>query len=134
VNRTVRARDLVLGCALVFGALVATPVFAQCRGADRAVEQKLALGPAPSETLVSLRIALCTRHEFKLVLESGQRLELSLTSPSGQQGMMTLVSPSGQRPADGENAWSGTAKESGIYTLQVATDFTTTYTLKVAVR
>lgn len=123
-----------LALAFAFIAVAASPAFAQCKSADRAVEQKLALGPAPSETLVSLRIALCTRHEFKLVLESGQRLELSLSSPSGQQRMITLVSPSGQRPADGENAWSGAVKESGIYTLEVATDFTTTYTLKVAVR
>ena len=134
MSDAVRAHYLVPGFALVFGALAATPVLAQCKSADRAVEQKLALGPAPSETLVSLRIALCTRHEFKLVLESGQRVELSLSSPSGQQRMVTLVSPSGQRPTDGENAWSGAVKESGIYTLEVATDFTTTYTLKVAVR
>ena len=127
-----RARGFALAFALIAGAT--TPAFAQCKSADRAVEQKLALGPAPSETLVSLRIVLCTRHEFKLVLESGQRVELSLSSPSGQQGMMTLVSPSGQKPADGENAWSGAVKESGIYTLEIATDFTTSYTLKVAVR
>ena len=122
--------------ALTAGLALATaaPALAQCKGADRAVEQKLALGPAPSETLVTLRIALCTRHEFKLVLESGQRVELSLASPSGQQGMVTLMAPSGTKPADGENAWSGAVTESGIYTLAVATDFSTSYSLKVSVR
>lgn len=132
MSGALRAR--VFAFAFVSVAAIAGPAFAQCKSADRAVEQKLALGPAPSETLVSLRIVLCTRHEFKLVLESGQRVELSLSSPSGQQGMMTLVSPSGQKPADGENTWSGAVKESGIYTLEIATDFTTSYTLKVAVR
>lgn len=120
--------------ALTAGFAMASPALAQCKGADRAVEQKLALGAAPSETLVTLRIALCTRHEFKLVLESGQRVELSLTSPSGQQGMVTLMAPSGNKPADGENAWSGAVTESGIHTLAVATDFSTSYTLKVSVR
>ena len=132
MSAALRARVFALACISV--AAISAPALAQCKSADRAVEQKLALGPAPSETLVSLRIVLCTRHEFKLVLESGQRVELSLTSPSGQQGMMTLVSPSGQKPADGENAWSGAVKESGIYTLEIATDFSTNYTLKVAVR
>jgi len=129
-------RGAAFAAAFLFaaGLAIAAPASAQCKSADRAVEQKLALGPAPSETLVSLRIALCTRHEFKLVLEARQRVELALTSPSGQQGMLTLVAPSGTKTADGENAWSGAVKESGIYTLEVATDFSTSYTLKVSVR
>ena len=107
---------------------------AQCRGADKAVELKLTLAGAPSETLVSQRIPLCVRHEYKLAMKAGQRLELQLTSPSGQKGMLTLVAPSGDKPADGENEWSGAAKESGTYIIEVSTDKTTTYTLKVVLK
>ncbi len=108
--------------------------FAQCRGADRPVAMTLTIGAAPSETLVSHRIPVCVRHEFKLTVKAGQRIDLSLTSPSGQKGMMTFVAPSGTKPADGENAWSGTAAESGDYTIEVATDRATTYTLRISLR
>ena len=99
---------VLAGCLAAAGA-----AHAQCRGADRAVELKLTLGAAPSETLVSQRLPVCVRHEYRLALKAGQRLALSLTSPSGQKGMLTLVTPSGDKPADGENEWSGTAGESG---------------------
>jgi hypothetical protein len=124
-------RLALLALAVCF---VSTGAHAQCRSADRAVELKLTLGRAPSETLVSQRLPICVRHEYKLALKAGQRLELALTSPSGQKGMMTLVAPSGEKPADGENAWSGTAAETGTYTIEIGTDTTTRYTLKIAVK
>ena len=114
--------------------LAVTGARAQCRSTDKAVELKLALAAAPSETLVSQRIPICVRHEYKLALKAGQRLELRLTSPSGQKGMVTLVAPSGDKPADGENEWSGAAKENGTYIIEIGTDKTTTYTLKVVLR
>ncbi len=116
------------------GVLVAAGANAQCRDADKAVEQKLALAGAPAQALVSQRIAVCVRHEYKLAVRAGQRLELSLTSPSGQKGMLTLVAPSGEKSADGENAWSGAAPETGTYTVEIGTDKTTTYTLRIVVR
>jgi len=107
---------------------------AQCRGTDKAVELKLTLAGAPSEIVVTQRISICVRHEYKLAVKAGQRVELQLTSPSGQKGMLTLVAPSGDKPADGENAWSGAAKESGTYVIEVGTDKTTTYTLRVVLK
>jgi hypothetical protein len=94
----------------------------------------LGIGGAPAQATVTQRLPVCTRHEFKLPVKAGQRIDLSLTSPSNQQGMLTLVAPSGDKPADGQNAWSGTAVESGTYIIEVATDKTTTYTLKVSLR
>jgi hypothetical protein len=127
-----RYLPILLISAAVAGA--ALPAAAQCRTADAAVELKLTLGAAPSETLVAQRIPACVRHEYKLALRTGQRLELSLTSPSGQQGMLTLVAPSGAKPADGANAWSGAVSENGTYTIEVATDKTTSYTLRIVLR
>ncbi len=124
-------RFAVLVLAACFAAGTA---FAQCRSADRPVAMTLAIAAAPSETLVTHRIPVCVRHEFKLTVKAGQPIELSLTSPSGQKGMMTFVAPSGAKPADGENAWSGTAAESGDYAIEVATDRATTYTLRVSLR
>lgn len=129
-----RHRLVIALLALTAALMAAMPALAQCKSADRAVEQKLALGSAPSETLVSLRIALCTRHEFKLALTAGQRIELALASTSDQKGMLTLVAPSGEKPADGKNAWSGAVPETGTYVIEIATDKTTSYTLKVVVR
>ena len=107
---------------------------AQCRGTDRTVELKLSLGPGQSNTLVSQRIAVCVRHEYRLSLRSGQHIELGLTSPSNQEGMLTLVAPSGEKPVDGQNAFAGTVKETGTYVIEIGTDKTTSYTLKVSVR
>jgi hypothetical protein len=120
--------------ALVLAATLAAPAAARCPTQDRAVERKLTLGPAPSDTLVSQRIPVCVRHEYRIQLLTGQRLEVSLTSPSGQADMLSILAPSGDRPADGENVWSGEVKESGTYTIEVATDKATRYTLKVSVR
>jgi hypothetical protein len=124
-------RSTLLVFALSFAAGAAG---AQCRGTDRTVELKLALAGVPAETLITQRILVCVRHEFKLAVKAGQRIELRLTSPSGQKGMLTLLAPSGDRPADGENEWSGAAKETGAYIIEVGTDKTTTYTLKVVLK
>jgi hypothetical protein len=107
---------------------------AQCRSADKPVAMTLVIGGAPSQTLVTQRIPVCVRHEFRLPVRAGQRIALSLTSPSGQQGMLTLLAPSGDKPVDGQNEWSGAAAESGTYIIEVATDKTTTYALKVELR
>jgi hypothetical protein len=107
---------------------------AQCRSADKPVAMTLGIGGAPATATVTQRLPVCIRHEFKLPVRAGQRIELALTSPSNQQSMLTLVAPSGDKPADGQNAWSGEAKESGTYIIEVATDKTTTYTLKVSLR
>lgn len=123
-----------LAWLILAAGLISSGAAAQCRGTDKAVELKLTLAGTPSETLVSQRIPVCVRHEYKLALKAGQRLELRLTSPSGQKGMLTLVAPSGDKPADGENEWSGAAKESGTYIIEIGTDKTTTYTLKVALK
>ena len=130
-------RILALVCCGVVAAAalaLAAPAAAQCRNGDRAVERKLTLGPAPSETLVTQRIAACVRHEYRIQLRAGQRLEVTLTTPSGQADMLSILAPSGDRPADGENTWSGEVRESGTYTIEVGTDKATRYTLKVAVR
>lgn len=119
---------LVLAACLVAGGAAA-----QCRGTDKAIEVKLALA-APAQWSVTQALPVCVRHEYKLPLKAGQRLELALTSPSGQKGMLTLMAPSGDKPADGENAWSGTAAETGTYTIEIGTDKTTRYTLKIVVR
>jgi hypothetical protein len=131
IRRRALIRFTLIALALSFPASGAA---AQCRGTDKAVELKLTLAGASSETLVSQRIPVCVRHEYKLAMKAGQRLELQLTSPSGQKGMLTLVAPSGEKPADGENAWSGAAAESGTYVIEIATDKTTTYTLKVVLK
>lgn len=125
----------LVGLALAAGMIVAANTAApQCRRADRSVELKLTLAAAPSETLITQRIPVCVRHEYKLALRAGQRVELRLTSPSGQQGMLTLMAPSGEKPADGQNIWSGNAAETGTYTIEVATDKATTYTLRLVLR
>jgi hypothetical protein len=107
---------------------------AQCRSADKPVAMILGIGGTPAQATVTQRLAVCTRHEFKLPVKAGQRIDLSLTSPSNQQGMMTLVAPSGDKPADGQNTWAGTATETGTYIIEIATDKTTTYTLRVSLR
>jgi hypothetical protein len=107
---------------------------AQCRSADKAVAMTLGIGGAPAQATVTQRLPVCVRHEFKLPVRAGQRIALTLTSPSRQRGMLTLVAPSGEKPADGQNEWSGAAAESGTYVIEVATDKTTTYTLKVDLR
>jgi hypothetical protein len=114
--------------------LCAGGAHAQCRSADRPVAMTLGIGGAPADAVVTQRLPLCVRHEFKLPVRAGQRITLALTSPSGQKGMLTLVAPSGEKPADGENEWSGAAAESGTYVIEVATDKTTTYTLRVTLR
>lgn len=119
---------------LLAGCLAAGAAHAQCRSADRPVAMTLGIGVAPAEATVTQRIPVCVRHEFKLAVKAGQRIALALTSPSGQTGMLTLVAPSGEKPADGENAWSGIAAEGGDYVIEVATDKTTTYTLRVSLR
>ena len=48
--------------------------------------------------------------------------------------MLTLVAPSGEKPVDGQNAYAGTVKETGTYVIEIGTDKTTSYTLKVSVR
>jgi hypothetical protein len=106
---------------------------AQCRGTDKSIEVKLALA-APAQWSVTQPLPLCVRHEYKLPLKAGQRVGLTLDSPSGQKGMMTLVAPSGEKPADGANAWFGAAAETGTYTIEIGTDKTTRYTLKIVVR
>ena len=128
-------RILTVGAAFALPTLVSASIAtAQCRGTDKSVELKLTLAGAPSETLVSQRLPVCVRHQYKLELNAGQRLELRLTSPSGQKGMLTLVTPSGDKPADGENEWSGAVKETGTYVIEIGTDKTTTYTLKVVLK
>lgn len=116
------------------GCIAAAGAHAQCRSADKAVAMTLKIGAAPAQATVTRRLPVCIRHEFKLPLKAGQRVALALTSPSGQKGMLTLVAPSGDKPADGENEWSGTASETGTYVIEVGTDKTTTYTLKVALQ
>lgn len=125
----IRFASLVLA-----GCLAAGAAHAQCRSADRPVAMTLGIGGAPAEATVTQPIPVCARHEFKLPVKAGQRIALSLASPSGQKGMLTLVAPSGEKPADGENAWSGVAAESGDYVIEVATDRATTYTLRVSLR
>jgi hypothetical protein len=44
------------------------------------------------------------------------------------------VAPSGAKPAGGENAWSGAASENGTYTIEVASDKMTSYTLRIVLR
>ncbi len=123
-----------LAALLLAGFLAAGPAHAQCRAMDRPVAMTLGIGGAPAEATVTQRIPVCVRHEFKLPVKAGQHIALSLTSPSGQKAMLTLVAPSGEKPADGENAWSGAAAESGDYVIEVATDRATTYTLRVSLR
>jgi hypothetical protein len=120
-----------LAAAVVFAAGSA---HAQCRSADRPVTMSLGIAGGQVQALVTRRIPVCVRHEFKLQVKAGQRIELALTSPSGQKGMLTLVAPSGDKPADGQNEWSGTAAESGDYVIEVGTDRATTYTLRVSLR
>jgi hypothetical protein len=123
-----------LALLAVAGCLAAAGAHAQCRNADKPVAMTLGLAGGQVQALVTRRIEVCVRHEFKLAVKAGQRIALALTSPSGQKGMLTLVAPSGEKPADGENEWSGTAGESGTYVIEVATDKTTTYTLRVTLR
>lgn len=114
--------------------LGAAPAAAQCRGTDRPIAMQLTLSAAPSTTLVTKPIRLCSRHDYRLELKAGQRIELRLTSPSKQKGMLAVFAPSGKRPADGADEWSGTLKESGEYKIEIGTDKTTTYTLRVVLR
>ena len=125
-------RFALIAAAVVL--LAAGGVHAQCRSADKPVAMTLGIGGAPAAAVITQRIPVCVRHEYKLPVKAGQRIALSLTSPSGQTSMLTLVAPSGEKPADGENAWSGTAAETGDYVIEIATDRATTYTLRVTLR
>jgi hypothetical protein len=116
-------------------ALVPGAASAQCRGTDRPIAMKLALKPAPSTATASKRIRGCTRHDYRLMLKAGQRVQFRLTSRSRQRGMLTIFAPSGDRPAgDGRDIWSGTLRETGEYKVEVGSDVTTTYTLRVVLR
>ena len=124
----------LLGIALA--ALVATAgtAAAQCRGTDRPIAMQLTISAAPSNTQVVKRIRACSRHDYRLHLKAGQRIELKLTSPSKQKGMLTIFAPSGERPADCRDEWSATLKESGEYKIEIGTDKATSYTLRVVLR
>jgi len=111
--------------------LGAAPAAAQCRGTDRPIAMQLMLSAAPSTTLVAKPIRLCSRHDYRLELKAVQRIELRLTSPSKQKGMLTVFAPSGERPAHGADEWSATLEESGEYKIEIGTDKTTTYTLRI---
>ncbi len=123
-----------LALLLLAVCLTAGTAHAQCRGMDRPAAMMLGIGGAPAQATVTQGIPVCVRHEFKLPVKAGQRIVLSLSSPSGQKSMLTLVAPSGEKPLDGGDAWSGNAAESGDYVIEVATDRTTTYTLRVSLR
>jgi hypothetical protein len=126
--------SLRLLAAAIVAALAAGAAAAQCRGTDRPIAMKLALKPAPSTASATKRIRRCTKHDYRLTLKAGQRVQFRLTSRSRQRGMLTIFAPSGDRPADGRDEWSATLKENGEYKVEVGTDVTTTYTLRVVLR
>ncbi|MCW5772025.1 MAG: hypothetical protein KIT16_10355 [Rhodospirillaceae bacterium] len=121
-------------CLIALLASVPAIAGAQCKQADKPVSMQLAISAAPSVAEVTKRIELCTRHEYRFALDAGQFIEIRLDSPSGQPTMLTLVTPSGDKPVDGGTRWAGTVKERGLYTIEIGTDKTTTYTLNVVLR
>jgi hypothetical protein len=130
-SRLAAAATLAVGLAVAGAAGAAS---AQCRGTERPIAMKLALAPAPSTATTTKRIQRCSKHDYRLRLKAGQRVRFRLTSRSRQRGMLTIFAPSGDRPADGRDDWSGTLKETGEYKIEVGTDVTTTYTLRVVLR
>lgn len=118
---------------LLAGCLAAGAAQAQCRGADKTIELKLALA-APAKWESSQPLPVCVRHEYRLPLRAGQHLEVKVSSPSGQKSMLTVVAPSGEKPADGESGWSGTVAETGAYTIEIGTDVTTRYRINIVLR
>lgn len=125
------AAALAAALALAFGA---APASAQCRGTERPIAMKLALKGAPSTASTTKRIQRCARHDYRLMLKAGKRVQVRLTSRSRQRGMLTIFAPSGDRAGDGRDIWSGTLKETGEYKVEVGSDVTTTYTLRVVLR
>jgi len=121
----------LLAAALV-GSMAAAGAAAQCRGTERPIAMRLALKVPPSTGKVTKRIQRCKRHDYRFMLNAGQRIEIRLTSPSRQHG--TIFTPSGHRPVDGLDDWSATLKETGEYKVEIGTDKTTTYTLRVVLR
>jgi hypothetical protein len=118
---------LILGL-LFFG--FAGSAFSQCRTADREVRKPIKVTRGAAIT-VRDTVRLCTSHTYRFRASRGERLDIRLTT--GSKTSMTVLPPSGEAIVDGDLSWKGRLTDTGEYEVQIGTDATAEYSLRVLI-
>jgi len=112
----------------VFG--LAGTAFSQCRTTDKEVRRPIKITRG-TVAVVRDTIRLCTSHTYRFRASRGERLDIKLTT--GNKTSMTVLPPSGEAIVDGGLSWNGKLTETGEYQIQIGTDATAGYTLRVMI-
>ena len=104
--------------------------FSQCRTADKELQKPIKITRGTT-TAVRDTVRLCTSHTYRFRASRGERLAIKLTT--GNKTSMTVLPPSGEAIVDGGLSFNGKLTETGEYEVQIGTDATAAYTLRVLI-
>ena len=102
--------------------------YSQCRTTDKEIQKPIKITRGTT-IVVRDTIRLCTSHTFRFRAVRGEGLAIKLTT--GNKTSMTVLPPSGEAIIDGGLSWNGKLSETGQFEIQIGTDATAVYTLRV---
>ncbi|MDQ3649178.1 MAG: hypothetical protein M3458_02650 [Acidobacteriota bacterium] len=129
VQRWMQVRVLMMG-AVALLTTIDVPAQYSHRSPDRiTVEERIRFTDGRSSAFITKIIRRGTTHNYILRGRAGQTLSVALRVKG--RTSLTIYTPTDRIwEADGVTEWSGALPETGDYTIQIATDNTTRYSLE----